>query len=167
MLHNADNSAKLDNSLIASASRVLQERLPPGWTIKRVATSNRAPRLCISAKDGSSRELPVSVLSRPDPRAARQIPEERPLLVTASYLSRGVREAIEDEGASYVDQTGNVRVVLDKPGLSHRDERRRVEPLAGGAALHVTGDEGRARRVCPRAGKTADRRARAGHRCGY
>jgi hypothetical protein len=56
-------------------------------------------------------------LSRPDPRAARQIPKERPLLVTAPYLSQAVREAIEDEAASYVDQTGNVRMVLDEPGL--------------------------------------------------
>lgn len=140
LLYGSDNSAKLDNShgrslsrsavlpkacnmaisnnnLIASASRVLQERLPPGWAIERVAASSRAPRLRISSKDGGSRELPVSVLSRPDPRAARQIPKERPLLVTAPYLSRGVREAIEDAGASYVDQTGNVRVVLDEPGL--------------------------------------------------
>jgi hypothetical protein len=106
-----------DNKMITNASRVLQERLPPGWAIERVATSNRAQRLRISARDGRSRELPVTALSRPDPRTARQIPTERPLLVVAAYLSRGVREAIEDEGASYVDQTGNVRLVLDEPGL--------------------------------------------------
>lgn len=109
--------ANPDNNLIAGASRVLQERLPPGWAIERVAASGRAARLRITSKEGQSRELPVSALSRPDPRTARQIPKERPLLVTAPYLSRGVREAIESEGASYVDQTGNVRVVLDQPGL--------------------------------------------------
>lgn len=109
--------ARLNNNLLASASRVLQERLPPGWAIARVAASSRTPRLRISSKDRRSRELPVSVLARPDPRTARQIPKDRPLLVAAAYLSQGVREAIEDEGASYVDQTGNVRVVLDEPGL--------------------------------------------------
>jgi hypothetical protein len=103
--------------MIAGASRVLQERLPPGWAIERVAASSRTPRLRITSKEGRSRELPVSALARPDPRKARQIPKERPLLIAASYLSSGVREAIEDEGASYVDQTGNVRVVLDDPGL--------------------------------------------------
>ncbi len=106
-----------DNSLIASTARVLQERLPPGWAVERVVASNRTPRLRITSKDGLSRELPVSALSRPDPRAARQIPKERPLLVTAPYLSQGIRDVIENEGASYVDQTGNVRVVLDAPGL--------------------------------------------------
>jgi hypothetical protein len=109
--------ASSDNNMIASATRVLQERLPPGWAIERVAAPSLAPRLRISSKEGRSREIPVSVLARPDPRRARQIPEQRPLLVTAAYLSQGVRQAIEDEGASYVDQTGNVRVVLDDPGL--------------------------------------------------
>jgi hypothetical protein len=39
------------------------------------------------------------------------------MLVAAPYLSRGVREMIEAQGASYADQTGNVRLVLDEPGL--------------------------------------------------
>lgn len=106
-----------DNSLIATTSRVLQERLPPGWAVERVAGSGRGPLLRITSKEGRSRELPVSPLSRPDPRAARQLPRDRPLLVAAPYLSRGVREAIEEEGSSYADHTGNVRLVLDEPGL--------------------------------------------------
>ena len=107
----------LDNNLVIGASRVLQERLPPGWEVARVAGSGLAPRLRITSSEGRSRELPVSPLSRPDPRAARQLPKDRPLLVAALYLSRAVREAIEAEGASYVDQTGHVRLVLDEPGL--------------------------------------------------
>ena len=106
-----------DNSLVASTLRVLQERLPPGWEVERVAGSSRAPRLRITSKEGRSRELLVSPLARPDPRIARQLPKDRPLLVAARYLSRGVQEVIAGEGASYVDQTGNVRLVLDEPGL--------------------------------------------------
>lgn len=103
-----------NNRLVAKACRVLEERLPPGWAIAPLA---RPARLHITAKSGASRKLLVSTLPRPDPRAARQLPADRPLLVTSRYLSRSVREVIEDEGASYVDQTGNVRVVLDEPGL--------------------------------------------------
>ena len=117
LLHKAHNMKPSDNSLITRTSQVLQERLPPGWELERVSGSGNAPRLRVTSKEGRSRELPVSLLSRPDPRAARQLPKDRPLLIAASYLSRGVREAIEDEGASYVDQTGNVRLVLDEPGL--------------------------------------------------
>ena len=117
MLPNECNVIISDNTVFGSAFRVLQERLPPGWTIESIAVPRSLPRLRISSKEGRSRELLVSVLSRPDPRTARQISEERPLLVAARYLSQGVRETIEDAGASYVDQTGNVRVVLDDPGL--------------------------------------------------
>src|SRR5690606_12971176 len=96
------NMAILDNNLIASASRVLQERLPPGWAIERVAASSRAPRLRISSKDGGSRELPVSVLSRPDPRAARQIPKTTVSLGTARRAARspghGVNAARKVDG---------------------------------------------------------------------
>lgn len=106
-----------DNSLIASVSRVLQERLPFGWMSEPVRASSRKQQVRITSKEGRSCELPVFTLARPDPRAAKQIPKERPLLVTARYLSQGVREVIEGAGASYVDQTGNVRVVLDEPGL--------------------------------------------------
>ncbi len=107
----------LDNILITKATRVVQERLPPGWGAELVGASSRTPRLRLTAKEGRSGELPVSALSRPDPRAARQLPKERPLLVAAPYLSRSVREVLEDEGLSYADQTGNVRIVLDEPGL--------------------------------------------------
>lgn len=105
-----------DNRLIASATRVVQARLPPGWRAQRVGPSSRA-RLRITSKEGRSGELAVSALARPDPRTARQLPKERPALVAAPYLSRGVREVLAAEDASYADQTGNVRLVLDEPGL--------------------------------------------------
>jgi hypothetical protein len=106
-----------DNSLIIAASRLLQDRLPPGWKVERVSRLGRTDRLRITSSEGRAGEIAVSPLSRPDPRNARQLPADRPLLVAAAYLSRGVREVIESEGVSYVDQTGNVRVVLDDPGL--------------------------------------------------
>ena len=97
--------------------RVMQDRLPPGWNVKRVGTPSRAPRLRITSKEGRSGELPVSALSRPDPRTARQLPKERPILVAAPYLSQSVRDVLEAQDASYVDKTGNVRLVLEVPGL--------------------------------------------------
>jgi hypothetical protein len=106
-----------DNTLIAKSVRVLQERLPPRWSVELVGASSRTPRLRLTSKDARSGELPVSALSRPDPRAARQLTKERPLLVAAQYLSRSVRNVLEDEEVGYVDQTGNVRLVLDEPGL--------------------------------------------------
>jgi hypothetical protein len=117
LLHNKGNMTVSDNMLIANATRVVQERLPPGWGVERVGASARVPGVRITSKEGRSGELPVVALSRPDPRVARQLPKERPLLVTAPYLSRNVRDVLESEGASYADQTGNVRLVLEEPGL--------------------------------------------------
>ncbi len=50
-------------------------------------------------------------------RAASQVPSESSLIVVAPYLSKSVRQVLEARGASYVDQTGNTRVVLESPGL--------------------------------------------------
>ncbi|MBI2569881.1 MAG: hypothetical protein HYV63_22990 [Candidatus Schekmanbacteria bacterium] len=107
----------VSDNIVAGVTRVVQERLPPGWVVERVEATSRPPRLRITSKEGRSGEMPVSALSRPDPRSARQIPAERPLLVAAPYFSRRVREVLEAEGASFVDQTGNVRIVVDEPGL--------------------------------------------------
>lgn len=106
-----------DNTIVVGATRVMQERLPPGWIVERVRTTAQVPRLRITSKEGRSAEVAVCALSRPGPRSARQVPAERPLVVAAPYLSRSVRDVLEAEGASYVDQTGNVRIVVDEPGL--------------------------------------------------
>lgn len=106
-----------DRRLVKGTSRILQELLPSGWGIEPAVAEDRTCRLHITSKDGRSGALPIITLSRPDPRAARKLPEARPLLVAAPYLSPSVREALSASGASYVDQTGNVRVVLDEPGL--------------------------------------------------
>jgi hypothetical protein len=106
-----------DNSIVADATRVVQERLPPGWIVERIGQSPSAPRLRITSKEGRSGEVAVLVLARPDPRSARQVPAERPVLVASRYLSRSVRDVLGAEGVSYADHTGNVRFVVDDPGL--------------------------------------------------
>ncbi|RLB62650.1 MAG: hypothetical protein DRI90_08615 [Deltaproteobacteria bacterium] len=111
------NMTILDNNLLAAATRLVQERLPPGWEVERVGVSSRAPRLRITSKEGRSGEVTVVALKRPDPRSVKLLPPARSLLVTAPYLSRSVRHVLEEAGASYLDQTGNVRLVLDEPGL--------------------------------------------------
>jgi hypothetical protein len=59
----------------------------------------------------------MALRRRIDPRAAAQLPDPLPLIVVAPYLSKSVREVLKRRGASYADRTGNVRIVLDEPGL--------------------------------------------------
>ena len=106
-----------ENSIISCISRVLQERLPPGWGIERSDSPGPTARLRITSSEGRSRELPVTALSRPDSRTVLQLPHDRPSLIAAPYLSRSVRETVVATGSSYADQTGNIRLILDEPGL--------------------------------------------------
>ena len=74
-------------------------------------------KLRFTSSEGRSRSMPVALKRRIDPRMASQVPFESSLIVMAPYLSKSVREVLEARGASYADQTGNARVVIDEPGL--------------------------------------------------
>lgn len=107
-----------DNKLLDGATRQLESRLPPGWAIE--SSMGRGPvdaELRFTSSEGRSRSVPVALKRRIDPRMASQVPSEPSLIVVAPYLSKSVREVLEERGASYADQTGNTRVVLDEPGL--------------------------------------------------
>jgi len=73
-------------------------------------------------------------------------PEDVPV-VAARYLSASVRQALADGGLSYVDATGNMRIVVDSPAIflsergEDRDPWRRGRPrgtLKGEPAARVT-----------------------------
>lgn len=110
------NKMVSDNMLLAGAIRQLESRLPPGWAIEGLM--GRGPtdaELRFTSSEGRSRNVPVVLRRRIDPRMASQIPSS--LIVVAPYLSKSVREVLKARGASYADHTGNTRVVLGEPGL--------------------------------------------------
>ena len=107
-----------DTKLLESGARELENRLPPGWKLQ--ALMKRAPidaALRVISSEGRSRSIPVLLERRIAPKTARQLSLNPELIVMAPYLSKSVREVLEERGASYVDQTGNIRVVLAEPGL--------------------------------------------------
>jgi hypothetical protein len=107
-----------DNALLESTAHQLESRLPPGWAIEPLHGSGPVETvLRFTSGEGRSRAVPVAIKRRIDPRVASQVPLEPALIIIASYLSKSVREILEARGLSYVDQTGNMRVVLDEPGL--------------------------------------------------
>ncbi len=118
LLSEVCNPMVSDNKLLDGAKRQIESRLPPGWAIE--SFMGRGPvdaELRFTSSEGRSRSVPVVLKRRIDPRTASQVPSEPSLIVVAPYLSRSVREVLQERGASYVDQTGNTRVVLDEPGL--------------------------------------------------
>ncbi len=126
---------------------LLADRLPGSWTVRRPA--NRAPSLEVRAPDGSSavlRLLERRFLEPRDVAALRNRSGLAGLLVVAPFLSARTRELLEAEGASYVDETGNVRIALESPSLfirldgalkSPRREARLLSSLKGPAAARV------------------------------
>jgi hypothetical protein len=127
---------------------LLQSRLPPSW---RVLGKPFASTLTLRAPDGSTARLPVLRRKSLDPRDVvilGRSPQETlaGTLVTAPFLSRRTRELLTQAGASYADASGNLRIVLDKPGLyvetegAQKDPRRERRPLVslkGPAAARV------------------------------
>lgn len=129
-----------ERELAAFTTRRLGSLLPPTWTLAS-ARSRRGEDLAvvISAPDGRSARLAVEMKSSLD---ARNVPAVAAQLASSSdsagvavarYLSPLTRAALEAASISYLDTTGNVRVVLDEPGLAliapgaDRDPFRRPE----------------------------------------
>lgn len=107
-----------DNTLLDGAVRQLARCLPPGWAVERSTGGDSVDAaLRFTSSEGRSRSVPVALKHRIDPRTASQVSSSSSLIVVARYLSKSVRKVLEERGINYVDQTGNTRVVLDKPGL--------------------------------------------------
>jgi hypothetical protein len=121
--------------------------MPPSW---RLLGAPSASSLTLRAPDGRTARLSVLRRKGFDPRdvvtlkrAGRDLAGT---LVTAPFLSRRTCELLAQAGASYADATGNVRIVIDKPGLyvetqgAQKDPGRQPRPLAslkGPAAARV------------------------------
>ena len=124
LLHKTGNSANLDNmnaadkKVLANTVEMLADRLPPGWRVEpRSVSGPLEGSLFFTSSEGRALNVPVAVRRRIDPRTARQLPHLPSLMVVAPYLSKSVRAVLKELGVSYADVTGNIRVVLDEPGL--------------------------------------------------
>lgn len=121
-----------EETLLAQALAALQNRLPPGWTVEEVTyTSGDGPPdqfWEIRGPSASSRGLIVEARSELSPRAVKVMlgggllkrlrgVAGHPILVVAPYISPRSRELLVDEGANFLDLTGNLRLVLNNPAV--------------------------------------------------
>jgi len=131
---------------------LLEDRLPSGWQadvaeeVPLGSASRRADAVVdLTASDGSRlvlvfearrsvvvRDLPAmvggleTVIAPLLGQAAQVVP-----VVTARYLGPSVREWLQERGVSYVDATGNIRIVADNPALYLRDTGADRDPWRG------------------------------------
>lgn len=138
----------------------VRERLPPEWVVAESfepGPGSISPdvSIAIKAPDGLSARLLVEVKQSLERRDVTRVAEQsrrmmtRPAdvpVVAARYLSSSVREALVEAGVSYVDATGNLRIVIDAPAVfisaqgEDRDPWRKGRPrgtLKGEPAARV------------------------------
>jgi len=157
------NTPDLDNRLISRAVSGLRTHLPSNWRIEvetqpagNVGVLDALLRLC--AADGTSGNFILEAKNRVAPKDVSTIAERLtaygrlgdgegavPVLV-APFLSSRTRDRLEERGVGYIDLTGNVRVVLDRPALfvhisgAEHDPRREERPartLKGAKAARI------------------------------
>ena len=115
-------------TLLQEASRVLAARLPAGWK-QRVKRLESRPQgrpdaiLDVTGPDGAKVRLSVEAKMALVPRAVADLKarldgySSDPGLVISPFLSRSTRERLRAEKLNFLDLTGNVRLVLARPGL--------------------------------------------------
>lgn len=117
MLHVSRNMLPRGNSTFRGIEE-LRRRLPPDW---EVAPQGRAT-VEVTAPDLRTGTLALEERARLAPRDVRSLVERLPTrrattLVVAPFLTESTRDRLRENGVSYLDLTGNVRVVLPEPGL--------------------------------------------------
>jgi hypothetical protein len=115
-------------TLVQAASRVLAARLPAGWK-QRVKRLESRPQgrpdaiLDVTGPDGAKVRLSVEAKIGLVPRAVADLKirldgySSDPGLVISPFLSRSTRERLRAGNLNFLDLTGNVRLVLARPGL--------------------------------------------------
>jgi hypothetical protein len=108
--------------------RALSERLPASWVVQ---VRPGAGRLALRGPDGSKAMLDLVPRRRLEPRDVVVLRQGGGLagkLVMARFLGPRTRAMLEEAGASYADETGNVLISVAKPALFVRLEGARRNP---------------------------------------
>lgn len=112
---------------LRTVERLATDALPGGWSL-RARREPKAQRRQLDAKwtvqapDGSAATFAVEVKRSllahqlDDILAQLAAADGRPLLA-APYLGPTLRASLADRGVSFVDTTGNIRLLADRPGL--------------------------------------------------
>ncbi|CAN5207436.1 hypothetical protein BH23ACT9_BH23ACT9_38170 [soil metagenome] len=124
----------LEAELVAAALKVLASRLPPGWTVARAEgqgagtgeidalfafTSQRGVETgnaIVEATPGFA-AADVERLVGGLTRRLRGVTGSRTILLVSDFLSPRTRQRLAEEDISYLDLTGNIRLVMQQPPI--------------------------------------------------
>jgi len=115
--------------LFTATVESLASLAPPDWQIEIARRSDGGGVIRVISPDDLPGDLTVVVRKNLTPRDVVALPEpEAPTIIAGEWLSPRSRELLEDIGYGYVDQTGNVSVVVKRPGIAFRTEGARRDP---------------------------------------
>jgi hypothetical protein len=115
-------------TILQEASRLLANRLPNGWKQRITLLEARPQRrpdaiLDVTGPDGAKARLAIETKAVLVPRAVGEL-KKRLIddssdsgLVVSPFLTRSTRDRLRVENLNFLDLTGNVRLVLTRPGL--------------------------------------------------
>lgn len=106
----------------------LRQRLPARWVLQTRPDGG----LDIITPEKRRGTMRIVANDRLTPNAINDLAGKKPgsTLVVARYLSPAQRERLQDAGLSYLDLTGNTRIVLDRPALFIEREGADQNPKA-------------------------------------
>lgn len=143
MLRVMRNGPSSGNALLPEGLQILRRRLPEGWKAGDVrdGPSPFDATVRLRAPGGAEGRLVLRTMARLDPRGvvsvaalAEKAAARGPLLIVSPYLSPSTRERLREAEISFLDLTGNARLVMSKPGLfietqgASEDPDRKVRP---------------------------------------
>jgi len=115
--------------LFAATVESLDSLAPSGWRVAIARRSDDGGVARVVSPDDISGELAVHICPDLAPREAVALPEpEGATIIAAEWLSPRTRELLSDTGYGYVDQTGNVSVVVNRPGIVFRTDGEQRDP---------------------------------------
>lgn len=104
-------------------------RMRPDGILKLTAPDGRRASVVIEAKPTlNTRDVPGVALQLR--QATSEVPDAWPLVV-ARYLSPRTRDMLQEQGLSYADATGNLRLELDRPAVFLEGLGANADPWRG------------------------------------
>jgi hypothetical protein len=126
-----------ETNIITLGTKMLGQRLPNGWSQK--ISPLRRPQeadaiLRLVSPDGVQAIVAVQVKRRLFPRDVPELkrrvenPERVPGLIMTEFLTPSAKRRLVEESLNFLDLTGNVRLVLSRPGLFVETEGATTDP---------------------------------------
>ena len=143
----ATEAPRSDLDILRECSTQLRQRLPTGWTMSvQPQTAHRdagydaiaaisagtgaQARFLVAIKRLVTRSAVPVVASQLRDAGSRQPVAGSPMLMSR-YLPPSVRDALDEQGLSFIDATGNMQLTSDEPPMFVRDRGADKEPWRG------------------------------------